>query len=160
MEGTERALNQMLMSNLTQNLIVKWYKSWCFSFNKLGHLQHAVEELAPILSTPFVAHPLLRHFLAAGAGPWHWLSSMSQVIWYHLYAESNIWQKWNFPQKRNSCTWRTDLLLLGGGGGSGMDWESGDNRCKLLLLEWINNDILLYSTGNYIQSLVMKHDGG
>ena len=41
-----------------------------------------------------------------------------------------------------------------------MDWESGDNRCKLLLLEWINNDILLYSTGNYIQSLVMKHDGG
>ena len=24
----------------------------------------------------------------------------------------------------------------GGGGGSGMDWEFGVNRCKLLHLEW------------------------
>ena len=46
-----------------------------------------------------------------------------------------------------------------GGGGNGMDWESGVNRCKLLHLE-INNEILLYSTGNYIQSLVMEPDGG
>ena len=36
------------------------------------------------------------------------------------------------------------------GGGSGMDWEFGVNRCKLLPLEWISNEILLYSTGNYI----------
>ena len=36
------------------------------------------------------------------------------------------------------------------GEGSGMDWESGVNRCKLLPLEWISNEILLYSTGNYI----------
>ena len=36
------------------------------------------------------------------------------------------------------------------GRGSGMDWESGVNRCKLLHLEWISNEILLYSTGNYI----------
>ena len=36
------------------------------------------------------------------------------------------------------------------GGGSGMDWEAGVNRCKLLPLEWISNEILLYSTGNYI----------
>ena len=26
----------------------------------------------------------------------------------------------------------------GGGGGSGMDWEFGVTRCKLLHLEWIN----------------------
>ena len=38
----------------------------------------------------------------------------------------------------------------GGWGGSGMDWELGVNRCKLLPLEWISNEILLYSTGNYI----------
>ena len=38
----------------------------------------------------------------------------------------------------------------GGRGGSGMDWELGVNRCKLLPLEWIRNEILLYSTGNYI----------
>ena len=38
----------------------------------------------------------------------------------------------------------------GGGGGSGKDWESGVNRCKLLPLEWMSNEILMYSTGNYI----------
>ena len=32
----------------------------------------------------------------------------------------------------------------GGGGGSGMDWESGVNRHRLLHLEWISNEILLY----------------
>ena len=36
----------------------------------------------------------------------------------------------------------------GGGGGSGMDWEFGVSRCKLLHLEEISNDILLHSTGN------------
>ena len=42
-----------------------------------------------------------------------------------------------------------------------MDWEeSGVNICKLLPLELISNEILLYSTGTYIQSLVMEHDGG
>ena len=34
------------------------------------------------------------------------------------------------------------------------------SRCKLLDLEWISNKILLYSTGNSIQSLVVEHDGG
>ena len=38
----------------------------------------------------------------------------------------------------------------GGGGGSGMDWEFGVNRCRLLPLKWISNEILLCSTGNYI----------
>ena len=37
-----------------------------------------------------------------------------------------------------------------GEGGSGMHWESGVNRCKLLSLEWRSNEILLYCTGNYI----------
>ena len=41
-----------------------------------------------------------------------------------------------------------------------MDQESGANRCKLLHLEWISNEILLHRTGNHIQSLVMEHDGG
>jgi len=31
-----------------------------------------------------------------------------------------------------------------------MYWELGVNRCNLLPLEWISNEILLYSTGNYI----------
>ena len=37
-----------------------------------------------------------------------------------------------------------------GGGESGMDWKFGVSGCKLLHLEWISNDILLYSRGNYI----------
>ena len=41
----------------------------------------------------------------------------------------------------------------GGGGGSGMDGVLWVTRCKLLPLEWISNEILLYSTGNYIHHL-------
>jgi len=36
----------------------------------------------------------------------------------------------------------------GEGGGSGMDWEFGVSRCKLLHLVWVSNEILLYSAGN------------
>ena len=36
------------------------------------------------------------------------------------------------------------------GGGSGMKREFEVGRCKLLYLEWISNEVLLYSTGNYI----------
>ena len=39
-------------------------------------------------------------------------------------------------------------------GGGRMDWEFGVSICKLLLSEWISNEVLLRSTGNYIQSLV------
>ena len=35
-------------------------------------------------------------------------------------------------------------------GGSGRDWELGVNGCKLLLLEWIYNEILLCSIENYV----------
>ena len=30
---------------------------------------------------------------------------------------------------------------------------------KLLYIEWINNKVLLYSTGNYIQNPITNHDG-
>ena len=43
--------------------------------------------------------------------------------------------------------------------GRGMDWEFGVRRCKLLHLEWVSKKVLLYSTGNYIQSLGIKHNG-
>ena len=47
----------------------------------------------------------------------------------------------------------------GEGGGSEMDWEFGISRCKVLYLECISNEVLLYSTGNYIQSHGIDHDG-
>ena len=37
--------------------------------------------------------------------------------------------------------------------------ELGLSRCTLFPLEWISSGVLLYSTGNYIQSLVVEHDG-
>ena len=40
-----------------------------------------------------------------------------------------------------------------------MDWEFGIIRCKLLYLGWINNNVLLYGTGNHIQYLVVKYYG-
>ena len=39
-----------------------------------------------------------------------------------------------------------------------MDWEFGISRCKLLYIGWINK-VPLYSTGNYIQCLVINHNG-
>ena len=47
----------------------------------------------------------------------------------------------------------------GGEGWSGRDWETGISRCKLLHLEWINNKVPVYNTGNYSQSPVIDNDG-
>ena len=40
-----------------------------------------------------------------------------------------------------------------------MEWEFGVSRCKLLHIEWINNKVLLHSTGNYIQCPEINHNG-
>ena len=50
-------------------------------------------------------------------------------------------------------------MVASGEGWGGMDWEFGISRCKLLYREWINNKVLLYSTGNYIQYLVINYNG-
>ena len=51
------------------------------------------------------------------------------------------------------------MVAKGEGGGEGMDWESEVSGCKLLYIKWINNKVLLYSTGNYIQYPVINHNG-
>ena len=40
-----------------------------------------------------------------------------------------------------------------------MDWDFRVSRCKQLYREWINSKVLLYSTVNYIQYLVINHNG-
>ena len=45
------------------------------------------------------------------------------------------------------------------GRGSGMDSDFEDDRFQLLQLEWIDNEVLQYSIGNYVQSLGTEHDG-
>ena len=39
-----------------------------------------------------------------------------------------------------------------------MDWEFGVGRRKLLYLEWINNKLLMCSTGNYIQYPIINYN--
>ena len=63
-----------------------------------------------------------------------------------------------YKAETDSHSWKIDLWLPGGGGKSGIDREFGVSRCKPLHLEWVSNEVLLYSTGNYIQSLVTEHD--
>ena len=61
---------------------------------------------------------------------------------------------WN----RNKLTDVENRLVVAKGVG-GMDWEFGVSRCKLLYIGWINNQVLLYSTGNCIQYPVINHNG-
>ena len=44
-------------------------------------------------------------------------------------------------------------------GGGEKVWEFRISRCKLLYIGWIHNKVLLYSTGNSIQYLVINHNG-
>ena len=43
--------------------------------------------------------------------------------------------------------------------GGEMDWKFGVSRCRLLHMEGINNKVLLYSIGNYIQYSEINHNG-
>ena len=45
------------------------------------------------------------------------------------------------------------------GDGRKLDLEFGISRCKLVHVEWINNRVLLCSTGTYIQYPVINHNG-
>ena len=40
----------------------------------------------------------------------------------------------------------------------GEDWKFEISRCKLLFLGWINNKVLMCSTGNYIQYPMINHN--
>ena len=65
-----------------------------------------------------------------------------------------------FHRKENHGHGEQTCGCQGGGREGGMEREIRVNRCKLLHLEWISNEILPYSTGNYMQLLVIEHDGG
>ena len=93
------------------------------------------------------------------------LSEVSQTktntIWYQLYVDSDIWHKWTYLWNRNRLTGIENRLVVAKGEGhqGGMDWEFGISRCKLVYIGWISNKVLLYSTGNYIQSPGINHNG-
>ena len=62
-------------------------------------------------------------------------------------------------KQKQTHTHREQTCVGKGGGGGGKDWEFGMSRCKLGYNEWINNKVLLQSTGNYIQYPVINHHG-
>ena len=41
-----------------------------------------------------------------------------------------------------------------------MEREFRVSRCKLIHLEWMGSEVLLYSTGNCVQFLGIEYDGG
>ena len=82
----------------------------------------------------------------------HEWSDLAVVV---VYTESQVWHKWTYLWSRKRLTiHRTDLWLPRRVGRE--ELEFGVSRCKLLSIEWINNKMLLYSIGNYIQYPVIK----
>ena len=81
-----------------------------------------------------------------------WLSDWTELI---------LWHKWTYLQNRNILTDIEHRLVLAkeARGGGGMEWEFGISRCELLYVRWINNKVLLYSTGNYTQYPLINHNG-
>ena len=74
----------------------------------------------------------------------------------------NITYMWNLKYDTNEPVYKTEAdsqtenRLVVVKGKRGMNWEFGVSKCKLLHLEWINNKAILYSIGNYIQSLQIR----
>ena len=67
----------------------------------------------------------------------------------------NISMKQRETHRHTEQTW----LPRRRGSGEGKEWEVGVSRCKLVYTDWINNRVLLYSTGCYIQYSMINHDG-
>ena len=73
---------------------------------------------------------------------------------------------WNLKYDTNEFIYKTErdsqreqtCGCQGGGVGEGWIGSLRLAECKLLYREWINNNVLLSSTGNYIQYLVINYN--
>ena len=61
------------------------------------------------------------------------------------------------PSTKQKQIHREQTCGCQGGEDGGMNWEFRVGRCKLLCIEWINNKVLLDSTGNSTQSPRINH---
>ena len=86
--------------------------------------------------------------------------SQKQKNEYHMISLVNMAQM-NLSTKRKRTHRHREQTCgcQGDGRMSGMDCKFGVGRCKLLLVESISSEVLLYSTGNCIQSRGIDHDG-
>ena len=69
-------------------------------------------------------------------------------IWNLIYGTNEL-----FHRKENHGLVEQTCSCQEGGSGSGVDREFGVNRCKLLPLEWISNEILLWALGTMSSQL-------
>ena len=51
------------------------------------------------------------------------------------------------------------VFAKGEGVGGRMEWEAEVSRYKLLFIGWVNNKVLLHSTENSIQYIIINHNG-
>ena len=81
---------------------------------------------------------------------------MMTHAWNLSYDTKNI-NKTETGSQTHEQTWGCQ----GGEGGKGSieGVEFGVHRCKLLNVGWINNKVMLHSTGNYIQYPEINHNG-
>ena len=98
----------------------------------------------------------------------------NNAIWSNMYGPRDYHTKWSKSERERQILYditymwnikydtdeliyetETDLWLpRGRRGGGRKDWEFGISRYKLFYIEWINNEVLLYSTGNSTQYYV------
>ena len=65
-----------------------------------------------------------------------------------------------YKTETDSQMWKTNLWLpKGKGSEGGINQEFWISRHKLLYIKQINNEVLLYSTGNYTQYLIINYNG-
>ena len=69
--------------------------------------------------------------------------------------QTNLSMKQAYREQTCSCP---GVASLGGGHMGRMDLGVGISRCKLLYIEWTNNKVLLYSTGNHIQCPMINYN--
>ena len=87
------------------------------------------------------------------------INQKDQTTWYHLHVESKIQHKWMYLWSKTDTDIENRIMLANMEEGAWVkDWEFEIIKCKLLYTGQINNKVLLYSTGNYIQYPVTNHN--
>ena len=82
--------------------------------------------------------------------------NLSEPLFSHAKEHECLLQSHFESQMRKTCAQKKLVVAQGEEGWGGMDWEFEVSRCKLLPLEQIGKEILLYGTWNYIQSIGNK----
>ena len=84
------------------------------------------------------------------------------LIQYHIYVESKIWHKWIYICNRNRFRDIEKRLVIAKGRGLEEGWSGrlGLAEISSYIKKLINNNnILMYSIENYIQYLMINHNG-